>query len=485
MSSFRSHIQKVSLSLIALLLLVFGLLLYAGLSVILHRYVDANLLAVAKAEAQEIELTTGQFRFLPHTGHEDDEDERHELSEKEYELHEIREAIRSSLIRDTDGTVLWTGENVVGFSPLTDTSLMEVGKGRTVYEAVQRPNGTPIRRILLPIMAGNNVRYILQTEHSLEFVENTLHMFLFALVGVSLSVLVLAWMGSRWLAQQALSPVELLSATASQISGHTLGTRLSLTAPYVEFQRLAGAFNSMLDRLQKGFDAQRRFVADAAHELKTPLTAMKGNLEVSLQRARSADEYREAIIANLESVDRLTTLTKSLLTLAKFSGDHSPLHLESISLQSLIQEVVNDLSALAEDQNIVLHTECEPVPRVLGDRIQLKQTLVNVLDNAFRHTPAGGTVTIRLKEQDGLAALSIEDTGSGIDSQHLPHVFERFYRADDARDRLSGGTGLGLAIVEEIIEAHGGQVHIDSQVGQGTKLRMTIPVNPDSPIPSY
>ncbi len=232
----------------------------------------------------------------------------------------------------------------------------------------------------------------------------------------------------------------------------------------------------MLDRLQKGFDAQRRFVADAAHELKTPLTAMKGNLEVILQRARSAEEYREAIIATLESVDRLTTLTKSLLALAKFSGDHSPLHLEPISLQSLIQEVVSDLSIMAADQNIALHTECEPVPLVLGDRIQLKQTLVNVLDNAFRHTPAGGTITIRLKEDNGLAALSVEDTGSGIAPQHLPHVFDRFYRADEARDRSSGGTGLGLAIVKEIIEAHDGQVRVDSEVGKGTTLTIRLPL---------
>ncbi len=478
MSSFRSHIQKVSLSLIALLLLVFGVLLYTGLSLILHRHVDANLLAVAKAEAREIELTTGQFSFLPHNDYEEDEDEDNhgELSEKDYEAHEIREAIRSSLIRDAGGAVLWTGENVVGFSPLAATSLLEVGKGRTVYEAVQRPNGTPIRRILLPIKVDGHVRYILQTEQSLEFVKKTLRMLLLMLVGVSASVLILAWLGSRWLAQHALSPVELLSTTASQISGQTLGTRLSMTAPYEEFQRLADSFNRMLDRLEKSFDAQRRFVADAAHELKTPLTAMKGNLEVILQRARSAEEYREAIIATLESVDRLTTLTKSLLALAKFSGDHSPLHLEPISLQSLIQEVVSDLSIMAADQNIVLHTECEPVPLGLGDRIQLKQTLINVLDNAFRHTPAGGTITIRLKEDNGLAALSVEDTGSGIAPQHLPHVFDRFYRADEARDRSSGGTGLGLAIVKEIIEAHDGQVRVDSEVGKGTTLTIRLPL---------
>lgn len=475
MSSFRSRIQRVSLSLIALLLVVFGILLYAGLSFILHRHVDANLSAVAKAEAREIVLTTGQFRSSPRDDHEEEHEDRHHDSD----VHEIREAIRSSLIREPDGSVLWTGENVASFSPLTATSLTEVGKGETVFETIKRPNKTSIRRILLPIMTGTQVQFILQSEHSLEFVEDTLMMLLLALAGVSASVLLLAWIGSRWLAQQALAPVELLSTTAGQIFGHTLGTRLTMTAPYYEFQRLATAFNNMLDRLQKGFDAQRRFVADAAHELKTPLTAMKGHLEVTLQRARSADEYRDAIVANLESVDRLTRLTKSLLTIAKFSGEDSPLHLEPISLGPLIQEVVSDLLVMAEDQKIILQAECHTVPPILGDRIQLKQTLVNLLDNALRHTPAEGTVTIQLEQHDDLAKLLVTDTGSGIDTEHLPHVFERFYRADHARDRSSGGTGLGLAIVKEIIEAHGGQVHVDSKVGKGSTFALTLPLTPE------
>lgn len=474
MTSFRSRIQKVSLSLIALLLVVFGVLLYAGLSFILHRHVDADLLATAKAEAQEIEVATGQFRILSTDDHEDDK-QRHD-SEEAHEVHEMREAIRSSLIRELDGTVLWTGENVAGFSPLTSTSLMEVGTGHTVFETIQQKNNTSIRRILLPIKEDNKVQYILQTEHSLEFVQDTLTMLLLALVGVSGVVLVLAWIGSRWLAQEALTPVDLLSTTAAQISGQTLGTRLSMAAPYEEFQRLTTAFNNMLDRLQKGFDAQRRFVADAAHELKTPLTAMKGHLEVTLQRARSTDEYHDAIVANLESVDRLTRLTKSLLTIAKFSGEESPLHLEPISLEPLIQEVVSDLLVLADDQHIILQAQCDPVPPILGDRIQLKQTMVNLLDNAFRHTPAEGTVTIRLEQRNNLAALSIADTGSGIDLQHLPHVFERFYRADYARDRSLGGTGLGLAIVKEIVEAHGGQVRVQSEIGKGSTFTMTLPL---------
>jgi len=480
MTSFRSRIQKVSLSLMALLLLVFGILLYTGLSFILHRHVDENLLAVAKAESREVELTTGQFRRLPDDDPEEENEDEHHQSDDDHEIHELREAIRSSLIREPNGSVLWTGENVVGFSPLSTASLTDVGQGHTVYETIEQTNRPSIRRILLPIMVGNHVRYILQTEHSLEFVNETLTMLLLALVGVSATVLFLAWMGSRWLGQQALVPVEMLSTTAAQISGQTLGTRLSLTAPYEEFQRLAEAFNSMLDRLQKGFDAQRRFVADAAHEMKTPLTAMKGNLEVTLQRDRTAEEYRETILSNLESVDRLTTLTKSLLTLAKFSGNNGPLSLEPIDLQILMEEVVNDLSIMAQDKHITLRMECEPVPLLHGDRIQLKQTIVNLLDNALRHTPAEGTVVMRLAQEDNCVRLSIADTGLGIDPHHLPHVFERFYRADQARDRSSGGTGLGLAIVKEIVEAHGGTVMVQSTVGIGSTFTISLPLNPNA-----
>ncbi|PJA81218.1 MAG: hypothetical protein CO149_00140, partial [Nitrospirae bacterium CG_4_9_14_3_um_filter_51_5] len=187
--------------------------------------------------------------------------------------------------------------------------------------------------------------------------------------------------------------------------------------------------------------------------------------------------YRETIIANLAEVDRLTAMTKSLLTLAQFAGDRPPLVLQTLDLPPLVEEVVGELSVLGQEAGIHLQAECQPVPSLTGDASQLKQALINLLDNALRHTPSGGTITVRVGSHDTSIRLSVEDTGPGIDSRHLPHVFERFYRVDQARDRQSGGTGLGLAIVKEIVEAHGGTIRAHSQVGNGTIFTMTLPTS--------
>ena len=166
---------------------------------------------------------------------------------------------------------------------------------------------------------------------------------------------------------------------------------------------------------------------------------------------------------------------KSWATLAQFAGDRPPLVLQTLDLPPLVEEVVSELSVLAQEGGIHLLAECQPVPPLLGDASQLKQALINLLDNALRHTPSGGTITVRVGSHDTSIRLSVEDTGPGIDSNHLSHLFERFYRVDQARDRQSGGTGLGLAIVKEIVEAHGGQIEAHSQVGKGTTFTITFP----------
>ena len=470
MPSFRRHIQRVSLGLIALLMTAFCTLLYAGLSVVLHAHVDNDLHHLAQAEAREIELSTGELAV--HSG-----EERHS-DDHDYETHELQEAIRSSIVLDPDGAVLWTGENAGHHGGISPQFLQQARNGRTLFETIDLPNDSPIRRIYLPVFIDDEVRYILQSDASLQFVDDTLYWLLLVLVGVAVIVLLLAWIGSSWLARQAMAPIDHLSATASNISGHTLGTRLTMIAPYSEFHRLADAFNSMLDRLQKAFDAQRRFVADAAHELKTPLTAMKGHMEVTLNRPRTTEEYREAIMTALGDTDRLNQLTKSLLTLAQLSGDNQATSPEPVNLQSVVEEVRDELQVLAEDKGIILRVETAQVPEILGDALQLRRMIVNVLDNALRHTPKGGTVTVRVSHDHLNLVIAITDTGCGIAPEHLPHVFDRFYRVDAARDRQSGGTGLGLALVKEIAEHHGGDVTVHSTVGQGTILSIRLPVTP-------
>ncbi len=476
MTSFRTRIRRSSLGLIAILLTIFSVFLYMGLSALLYRHVDAGLLALAQAEATRVELASGQVSPVTSDhdhDHEDEEDE--DRAKKARHEHELREAIRFSAVVNPDGDIIWKGEGVVTHQPSAQGILKEVLEGQPIFETIEIPPDSSVRRISLPIRVKEEVRYILQSETPLRLVHDTLRWLLLVLGGVSALMLILAWFGSGWLAREALKPVETLSSTASRISGQTLGTRLSLDAPYSEFQRLAHAFNNMLERLQKVFESQRRFVADAAHELKTPLTAIKGTLEVTLRKARTPDDYREALAGGLGEVDRLITITRSLLTLAQLSGDRPPMSLRPLALERILREVLSDLSVLAEDGAIHVVSDIHPVPQILGDAAQLKQVVINLLDNAIRHTPRGGAVTARLQERGGAVSIMIEDTGSGIGSEHLPHLFDRFYRMDTARDRTTGGTGLGLAIVREIAQAHGGQVEVQSEVGKGSTFAVSLP----------
>jgi len=461
MVAFRTHIRRSALAVMLVLLAAFAVLIHAGLSNLLYHHIDSELLALAQQESKRVETKTGAL-----TASEDDEE------------HELREAARFTVVLAPTGATIWKGAAVVVRPSLETSLLADVERGQTVYDTIATPNNDPIRRISLPITRDGTVQYILQTESSLRLVQDTLRLLLLLLAGLAAALVVAAWLGSRWLARQALTPVEVLTATAERISVPSLKTRVVLDAPYEEFERLARVFNAMLDRLHKVFEGQRQFVADAAHEIQTPLTVIKGTIEVALQKSRGVDEYRDALVTNLGQVERLSTLTRSLLTLAQFAGDRPPVKMVPLALEPLIQELVKELTMLAEDRKVRLTLEAHPVPFVLGDGGRLTQLLINLLDNALAHTPPEGTVTLRLKPEDGQVVMEVEDTGPGIAPEHLPHLFERFYRGDPARDRESGGAGLGLAIVKEIAEAHGGTVRADSTLGKGSVFTVTLPSYP-------
>jgi signal transduction histidine kinase len=192
-------------------------------------------------------------------------------------------------------------------------------------------------------------------------------------------------------------------------------------------------------------------------------------------KARTTEEYREALINNLEQVGRLIALTRSLLTLATFTSGKPSLHLVSLSLGPKIQDLVNELTLLADDHRITLSFESQSIPPVLGDAQWLTQALINLLDNALHYTQSGGSVTVRLQAAGEEVSVAVEDTGYGIEPEHLPHLFEQFYRPDWARGNDAGGTGLGLAIIKEIVEAHGGIVSVTSQVDKGSVFTLRFP----------
>ena len=458
MVAFRTHIRRSAIALVFILLTAFSILIYTGLATLLAQHVDRELLTLAEQEAARVELTTGTLTAL-----EDDEKD------------EMREAARSAVVLSPSGTVLWKGAASATRPPLSTAQLADLQRGLTLYDTITPPHDGSIRRISFPVTHAGSVRYLLQMETSLRLVDDTLRLLLLLLAALAGAMIVVGWIGSRWLAREALAPVEALTATAEQISVPSLRTRMTLAAPYEEFDRLAHVFNAMLDRLHHVFEGQRQFIADAAHEIQTPLTVIKGTIEVALQKSRNAEDYRDALVTNLGQVERLGTLTRSLLTLAQFSGDRPPVTLTPLALEPLVQDLIKELSPLAEDRTIQMILDAQPVPRVQGDAGRLTQLLINLLDNALAYTPPEGRITIRLKPIPAHVVLQVEDTGAGIAPEHLPRLFERFYRADPARARESGGTGLGLAIVKEIAEAHGGAVAVESTPGQGTRFTVTLP----------
>ena len=479
MSSFRRRIRYSSLGLIVMLLVTFDMAVYWGFSNLLRQYVDSRLQAIAESWA---DIAGRNLGMLIDASQKGQEAEVRSAVPNEGEQIELREAALSIQVLSTDGTVFWKGAAVVT-PPAVDARFSErIRKGEKIFDTVRNPTGVSVRRVWVPIRQDSAVRYILQAETPLRLMEKGLNGLAGLLAAVSVVILVLAWFGSTWLARQALTPVEVLSATAGKISEpSSLGTRLGLDAPYEEFRRLAQAFNTMMDRIQKVVEAQRRFVADAAHEIHTPLTALKGNLEVAFRQNRNAHEYRETLISNLGAVERLIALCRSLITLARLADDNRLADMEPLALEPLLTELTDELMVLGQDRGISLTLEARPTPPVRANKEQVQRMVINLLDNALRHTTEGGSVTVRVRPDGGSAIVTVSDTGEGIAAEHLPFIFQRFYRVDSARSRESGGLGLGLAIVKEIVEAHAGEIAVTSEPGKGTtftiRLLVAFPVS--------
>jgi heavy metal sensor kinase len=265
------------------------------------------------------------------------------------------------------------------------------------------------------------------------------------------------------LSRQWLRSVSNLEEAARGLSSAELGLRrLFVPADDAELAALAASFNLLLDRLEAAHMTQQRFTADASHELRTPLTVLRGEIEVALRKPRSAEEYREVLVSNKEEIERLSRLTENMLALAHVDVGDAITQRELVNVSELCSGVAARLQNLATERQITLHhedTTTEPLS-VNGDRIALERVMTNLVENAVRYSPAGENVTVRVSKSPPWIEIQVIDTGGGIAPEHLPHLFERFYRVDKARSRAHGGSGLGLSIVKALVEAHGGSVSV-------------------------
>ncbi len=286
-----------------------------------------------------------------------------------------------------------------------------------------------------------------------------------------LGAAVLGWL----VAGRALRPLNDLTLTAQSITGDRLDLHIPPRGTGDELDQLIDTFNGMVDRLQSSFTQVRQFSVDVSHELRTPLTAIRGQLEVALLTARTVEEYREAMLSAIDDVERLSKVVTALLQLSQAESGQLPVAREKLDLAELAAHVVEQYQIPAEMEGLRVRTALDAGCVVQGDRIQLERLLANLVSNALKYTPAGGEVAVSCRQVNGQAELVVEDTGKGIPEEHLPHIFERFYRVPDGTSDPLKGLGLGLSFVAWIARAHDATVHADSRPGKGTKVRVVFP----------
>jgi heavy metal sensor kinase len=289
-------------------------------------------------------------------------------------------------------------------------------------------------------------------------------------------ILGLAGLGGFLLATRSLDPLASMARQAHQIGGSSLHKRLEIGGAAEELQVLAASFNALLARLDQSFETMRRFVADASHELRTPLAVIRGEADVALTRERGAAEYRESLAVILDESRRLSRLVDDLLNLARADSGHVPLVIREFYFNDLLAECCRSALPAAAARGIEIECLAPRDAPFRGDEDLLRRLVMNLLDNAVRYTPRGGQVSAALETSPEYIKVSISDTGAGIPTRDAARVFERFYRADQARSRHDGGFGLGLSIVQWIAEAHRGTVELSSQPGAGSVFTVTLPV---------
>lgn len=282
--------------------------------------------------------------------------------------------------------------------------------------------------------------------------------------------------GGWFLMRKALGPVTALTQSVEKIDEGNLRQQLPRSGNGDELDRLTEVFNRMTGRLDTSFQRIREFTLHASHELKTPLTVMRGEIETALREENSTGQQRERLQSQLEEIQRLGTIVDALTLLTKADAGQVTLELKSVCLDELVREAHEDAKILAQSQGIdVCLKDCEPVT-VQGDRHRLRQLLLNLTDNAIKYNQANGTVTIRLARSSGkMAELTITNTGPGIPAEKLPRVFDRFFRCDESHNSAKDGCGLGLSIVQWIVSAHGGSVAISSEPGKITTVTVRLP----------
>jgi two-component system OmpR family sensor kinase len=440
---------------------------YLVLREALDRQINASLLSVASIQASSVtDDPSGEMRF-------------HEWDVTAEEAVSLGDFNRYAQIWSESGESLLRSQYLTGDLPVDSVALVQAASGEFAWSE-DRLGEQHVRSVFYPLgrLGESHERHIIQVAAPLSARDRTMRTAGFFLSGIVLLVSVGSFIGSWWLAGKTVRPVNEIIAQAEGISGDKQGERISAYAETREFASLVHVLNTMLSRIDEAFESQRRFTADASHELRSPLTALRGELELALRRERSPEEYRRVIGSSLEESVRLSDLADDLLTLARSDSGVMKLRLEAVDIGERVRFAIGRLEPQITENGLDVSLDVPADPSAMYDVKLLDQLIWNLLENAVKFSTPGGKIEVSVTTDSDELMLEVADTGPGISGDQIDRVFERFSRAEDADS--AEGTGLGLSIVRAVAQVHGGEVRASNRPTGGLLLRVTLPLQPAS-----
>jgi len=377
------------------------------------------------------------------------------------------------LLYGSDGSLL----QVFGWGvevPHIDVLVAQALESHASFLTARTANGQKIRLYAAPLSGELGIGAIVVGRSTAEVTE-VLQNFKNILIIAALTTMALAGGGGFFMAGRVLKPVERIRQTAQEIGESDLSQRIEVDSED-ELGRLASTLNQMIGRLDAAFSRQRQFTADASHELRTPLAIVQAESTLALRKKRAQEDYRRSLELISQEAEHMSAVVGKLLYLARIDAGKDQMNLERINLRELLTELSSHIEVLAWEKGLEFKLAPLEDLTIEGDKVKLEQLFLNLLENAIRYTPSGGSISASIVREGKTAVIAIKDTGSGISKEHIPYLFERFYRVDKARSRAEGGAGLGLAICQHIAEVHNGSIEVESQVGKGSTFSVSLPL---------